>query len=104
MGCQQGQNIDKANQKSGPTKRGMKRLTGAQADRVPQVRNHQRGKGKGAGKMRDAVEIRGDTSKPKKKKRIVDNDNDDDDEDEDRNRPLKAPVMAKGSHHTKLRL
>ena len=55
-------------------------------------------KGKGAGKKtrktRDAAEIWDDTSKPKKKRRIVDDD--DDDEDEDRDRPLKAPVTAKG--------
>ena len=53
-----------------------------------------KGMGKKSGKMRDAAEICGDASKPKRKRHILDDDNDD--EDEDHNRPLKAPVMAKG--------
>ena len=74
-----------------------------------------KGVGKKSGKKRDAAEIREETSKPKKKRKQVDDDNDDDEpgtskpkkkrrevdnndnkEDKDRDRPLKAPVTARG--------
>ena len=53
-----------------------------------------KGVGKKSGKKRDAAENHEETSKSKKKRRVVDDD--DDDEDKDCNRPLKAPVTAKG--------
>ena len=74
-----------------------------------------KGVGKKSGKKRDAAEIREETSKPKKKRKQDDDDDDDnqpgtskpkkkrrevydddDKEDEDRDRPLKAPVTARG--------
>ena len=52
-----------------------------------------KGVGKKSGKKRVAAEICEETSKPKKKRTQV---QDDDEEDKDHDRPLKAPVMARG--------